>query len=76
MHVLDRAALGGDAAAPELQVEVFDVEGQEFLGAGGGLIQHSPQDPLAQTVLVVGEQLVQAGAGDGAVAAASALAAL
>jgi hypothetical protein len=38
VDVLDRAALGGDAATPELQVEVLDVEGQELLGAGGGLV--------------------------------------
>jgi hypothetical protein len=38
VDVLDRAALGGDAATPELQVVVLDVEGQEFPGAGGGLV--------------------------------------
>ena len=70
VDVLDRAALGVDAAAPEPQVEVLDVEGQEFFGAGGGLVQHPPQDPLAKAVPVVGEQLVQACARDGAVAAA------
>lgn len=63
VDVLDRAALGADAAAPELQVQVLDVEGQELLGAGGGLIQHPPQHPLAQAVPVAGEQLVQADAG-------------
>jgi hypothetical protein len=55
VDVLDRAALGGDAATPELQVEVLDVEGQELLGAGGGLVEHPPQDPLAKGVPVVGE---------------------
>ena len=44
----------------QLQAEVLDVEGQEFFGAGGGLVQHPPQDPLAKAVPVVGEQLVQA----------------
>src|SRR5450755_463090 len=76
VHVLDRAALGADAAAPELQVQVLDVEGQEFFGAGGGLVEHPPQHPLAQIVPVVGEQLVQPGARDRAVAAAGGLAAL
>jgi hypothetical protein len=58
VDVLDRAALGGDPAAPEFQVEVLDVEGQEFLGAGGGLVEHPPQDPFAQAVPLIGEQLV------------------
>jgi hypothetical protein len=75
VDVLDRAALGGDPAAAELQVEVLDVEGQEFPGAGGGLVEHPPQDPFAQAVPVAGEQLVQAGAGDGPIAAAGGLAA-
>lgn len=48
--------LGGDAAALGLQVEVLDVEGQEFLGAGGGLVEHPPRDPFARAVLVVGKQ--------------------
>ena len=63
-------------ATPELQVEVLDVEGEDLLGAGGGLVEHPPQDPLAQAVPVVGEQLLQAGAGDGPIAAAGGLAAL
>jgi hypothetical protein len=52
VHVLDRAALGVDTAAPELQVQVLDVEGEDLFGAGGGLIQHPPQHPPAQIVPV------------------------
>lgn len=32
VDVLDRAALGDDAGAPELQIEVLDVEGEDPLG--------------------------------------------
>jgi hypothetical protein len=42
VHVLDGAALGDDAGAAELQVEVFDVEGEDFLGAGGRVVQQPP----------------------------------
>ena len=76
MDVLDCATLGGDAGPPELRVEVLDVEGEDLLRPGGGLVEHPPQDPLAQAVPVVGEQLLEAGARDGPVAAACGLAAL
>jgi hypothetical protein len=75
VDVLDRAALGGAPATPELQVEILDIEGQELLGASGGFVEHPPQDPLAQAVPVVGEHLVQAGARDGPITAAGGLAA-
>ncbi|WP_346104053.1 hypothetical protein [Nonomuraea maheshkhaliensis] len=76
MHVFDGAALGGDAAAPELQVKIFDVQGQDFVGSGCGLVQHAPQDPLAEIVPIVGEQLLQAGERDRSVAAAGGFAPL
>jgi hypothetical protein len=37
---------------------------QELPGTGGGLAEHPPPDPLARAVPVVGEQLVQTGAGE------------
>ncbi|WP_162794613.1 hypothetical protein [Nonomuraea lactucae] len=76
MHVLDGVPVAGDAGAAELQVEVFDVEGEDFLGAGGGVVQEPPQDSFAQRVGGVSEECLQSGARDGAVAAAGAVAAL
>lgn len=76
VYVLGRTALGGDAAAPELQVQVLNVQGQEFLGSGRCFVERSPEDPFAQAVPVVGEQLVQPGARDRAVAAAGGFAPL
>ncbi|MEU6718994.1 hypothetical protein ABZ897_46660 [Nonomuraea sp. NPDC046802] len=76
MHVLEGATLAGDAGAAELQVEVLDVEGEDFLGAGGGVVQEPPEDSFAQRVRGVGEQRLQPSARDGAVAAAAGFAAL
>jgi len=76
VDVLDGAPLGGDAGTPELRVEVPDVEGEDLLRPGGGLVEHPPQDPLPQPVPAVGEQLLEPGARDRPVAAAGGLAAL
>ncbi|WP_067143972.1 hypothetical protein [Microtetraspora malaysiensis] len=76
MHVFEGAAFGSDAGAPELRVEVFDVEGEDFLGPGRSFIQQPPEDSFPERVAVVGEQLLQAGLRDGAVAAAGGGAAL
>ncbi|MGI5157820.1 hypothetical protein [Microbispora sp. CA-102843] len=76
MNVLDGAALGDDAGAAELQVEALDVEGEDFFGAGGGVVQKPPVDSFAQGMRGVGEERLQPGARDGAVAAAGGLAAL
>jgi hypothetical protein len=76
VDVLDGTALGGDAGPPELRVEVLDVEGEDLLRPGGGLVEHPPQDPLAQPVPAVGEQFLKAGARDRPVAAAGELATL
>jgi hypothetical protein len=65
VHVFEGAALGDDAGAAELQVEVLDIEAEDFLGAGGRVVQQ----PLPQSVRGVGEQLVQPGGRDGAVTA-------
>src|SRR5271166_2819631 len=75
VDVLDGTAFGGDAGSPELRIEVFDVEGEDLFRPGRGLVEHPPQDSLAQAMPVVGEQLFEAGARDGPVAAAGGLAA-
>jgi hypothetical protein len=56
----------------KLQVEVFDVEGEDLLRPGGGLVEHPPQDSLAQAVPVIGEQLLEPGTRDGPVTMACA----
>jgi hypothetical protein len=38
MHVFDGIPLGDDTGAPELGVEIVDVEGEDLLGPGGRLI--------------------------------------
>ncbi|GAA0826815.1 hypothetical protein GCM10009525_21790 [Streptosporangium amethystogenes subsp. fukuiense] len=67
VHVFDGAALGDDPGAAELQVEVLDVEAEDFLGAGGRVVQEPPQHPFAQGARGIGEQLVQPGGRDGTV---------
>lgn len=42
------AALAADSGTAVVDVELVDVEGKDFLGAGGGLVQHPPQRALAQ----------------------------
>ncbi len=37
------AALGADGRPALLEVGVFDVEGEDLAGPGGGLVQHPPQ---------------------------------
>ncbi|MGW4958815.1 hypothetical protein ACWEPL_16430 [Nonomuraea sp. NPDC004186] len=56
---LDRT--GGAAV---LQVEVFDVQGEDFGGAGGGLVRHPPQRLLAQRDVAAGQQPVDGGLRD------------
>src|SRR4051794_19468062 len=69
-------ALGNDAGAAEFQVEVFDVEGEDFLGSGGGVVQQPPQQSFAQGVGGGGEERLQPGGRDVAVAVAGEFAAL
>jgi hypothetical protein len=37
-HPLDRAALAANPRPPVRQVQIFDVQAEQFVGAGGGLI--------------------------------------
>jgi hypothetical protein len=48
---VDRAALAADFGAAVAQVEVFDVDVEDFGGAGGSLIQHPPQGLLGLPVV-------------------------
>lgn len=68
MQVFDVAALGAGDGPPELGVEILDVQGEDFLGAGRGLVQHPPQHSFPKVVAVVGQQLRQPGVRDGLVA--------
>jgi hypothetical protein len=36
-------AFGDDAGAAEFQIEVLDVESEDFLGAGGRVVQEPPE---------------------------------
>lgn len=47
-HPRDGDVLGADGSAPVLQVEVFDVEGEDFRGSGRRFVEHPPQGPFAQ----------------------------
>ncbi|MFE3455214.1 hypothetical protein ACFXJ8_40485 [Nonomuraea sp. NPDC059194] len=47
-----------------LQVEVFDVEGEDLGRSGRRFIEHPPQRPLAQRDVATGQQPVDGGLGD------------
>lgn len=55
-------ALGLHRRGAAREVEVFDVELEQFLGAGAGLVQHPPQRLLAQVDLAAGDEPVDRGA--------------
>jgi hypothetical protein len=44
-HV-DRVALAAAFGAAVAQIQLVDVEGEDLVGAGGGLIEHPPQGSL------------------------------
>ncbi len=48
VHPVGGAALGDDAVALAGHVEVGDVQAEDLLGAGGGLVQHPPQRLIPQ----------------------------
>jgi hypothetical protein len=52
-------ALGGD-------VEVLDVQAQDLVGAGGGLVQHAPERAFAQVDVAALPQPLEARSGDAA----------
>ncbi len=58
-------AFGDRPGALVVQVEVLDVEGEDFLRAGGGLIQQPPQALLPDGDVLAAEQPLQRGVGDG-----------
>jgi len=37
------SALGADRCAAVVEVELLDVEGEDLVGAGGGLVEHPPE---------------------------------
>jgi len=65
MQPLGVTALGGGAGALVVQVDVLHVEGEDFLRAGGGLIQQPPQALLPDGDVLAAEQPLQRGVGDG-----------
>jgi hypothetical protein len=50
---------------PVGQVQIFHVQGQEFVGAGGGLIQQPPQGSLSQREITAGKQPLELATGEG-----------
>jgi hypothetical protein len=50
---------------PVGQVQIRHVQGQELVGAGGGLIQQPPQGSLPQREITAGEQPLELAAGEG-----------
>jgi hypothetical protein len=64
-HPLDRATLAADPGPPVGQIKVRHVQGQQLVGASGGLIQQSPQGSLPQRKIAAGKQPLQLTAGEG-----------
>ena len=64
-HLLQRAALAVHPGPPVGQIQVLHVQGQEFVGAGGGLIQQPPQGSFPQVEIAVGKQPLQLTSGEG-----------
>ncbi|MGW1737357.1 hypothetical protein ACWCPQ_00945 [Nocardia sp. NPDC001965] len=58
------AALAGDGRAPVHGIEIGDVESEDLLHAGRGLVQHRPQHPLPQRSIPA-QQLAHLGRGHG-----------
>ncbi|WP_344207275.1 hypothetical protein [Nonomuraea bangladeshensis] len=48
-----------------LQVEVLDVQREDFRGPGGRFVEHAPGRPLAQRDVAAGQQPVDGGLGHG-----------
>ena len=65
MQPLGVAAFGDCAGAFVVQVDVLDVEGEDFLRAGGGLVQQPPQALLPDGDVLAAEQPLKGGVGDG-----------
>ena len=63
---VDVAALGACAGAPGGDVEVLDVQAQDLVGAGGGLVEQPPQRALAQVDVAALPQPLEARHGDAA----------
>ena len=53
-----------DPRAPVGQVQVFHVQGQQLVGASGGLIQQPPQGSLSQRKNPAGKQPLELAAGE------------
>jgi hypothetical protein len=53
-----------DPGPPVGQVEVRHVQGQELVGASGGLIEQPPQGSLSQRKIAAGKQPLQLAAGE------------
>jgi len=60
-----RPALAGDDSATSGEVEIVQVEHQHFLAAGGRLVEHAPQAPVADAGVPAGEQALELRAGEG-----------
>jgi hypothetical protein len=57
------AAFGADRGAAGVQVEVFDVEGQDFAGPGGRLVEQPPEGFLPQWHVAAGQRAFDRRAG-------------
>jgi hypothetical protein len=64
-HPLDRAALAVDPRPPVAQIQILHVQGQQLVGAGGGLIQQSPQGSLPQREIAANKQPLELATGEG-----------
>ena len=53
-----------DSGPPVGQIQVFHVQGQQLVGAGGGLIQQPPQGSLSQREIAASKQLLKLAAGE------------
>ncbi len=59
------AAFGPGPRLPAGEVEVADVQAEDLLGAGGGVIQQPPQRPLPQRHIGACPEAFQLGQRDG-----------
>jgi len=56
-------SLGAGGCPALLQVEVFDVDGGDLAGPGGGLVQHPPPCLFPQRDVTAGQQPLDPGGG-------------
>ena len=57
VHPFDVGAFGADGCSAVWEVELLDVEHKDLRGAGGGLVQHSPQRSLSRTGVFAAREL-------------------